>query len=375
MPPSLSRKALFGLEAPIRVLWNALAEDRACGSYMLKGPMGVGKTALALAFGKAAACLAPNTQPYDACDDCASCRRATAGTQPEIVLVRPSGAQTQIWQFWDREGKPPGLLERTLAFAPTIGARRVYIIERADTLNEAAANSLLKVLEEPPPYAVFLLLTPNVDRVLPTVRSRCQTITLRPADQDALAVWIAERYGLPDGRAMQIAALAEGRTGAAVELASDENAIGEIRQCADVAIQLARSSPLEALRAAEAIRKVAAGLEILGVSAAGNMEQADSASGAGKQRIDRGRIGVVLDILASAFRDILVLSLDAGAHRIIHEDHRAALADCAHGSSSRRWIAAIDAIVRARRRLERNVSPQLVTDWLAMATADQRSSS
>src|SRR5438105_8123451 len=182
---------LFGHEPAIRALQKALATNELAGAYLFTGPQGVGKTTLALAFAEAAACLNPRNEPFDACGECDSCRRAKQGTQPEISLIPPAGDQTQIWQFWDRDGRPPGILQHSLNFAPSIGRKRVYIIERAETLNIAAANSLLKVLEEPPPYAVFVLLAPHAARLLPTVLSRCQLIRLTPAPVSGLAEYLA----------------------------------------------------------------------------------------------------------------------------------------------------------------------------------------
>src|SRR2546421_7938683 len=183
----MSFTSIFGHDAAIRSLQKTLAGDQLPGTYLFVGPQGVGKTALALALAKTVACLAPRTAPFDACGACDSCRRADAGTQPEIALIAPAGDQTQIWQFWDRDGKPAGILQHTLPFAPSIGRRRIYIVERADTLNEPTANSLLKALEEPPPYALFILLAPHPGRLLPTTLSRAQMVRLAPSPVAAVA--------------------------------------------------------------------------------------------------------------------------------------------------------------------------------------------
>src|SRR5258708_38767343 len=135
---------VFGHVSAVRSLQRALVADQLAGTYLFAGPQGVGKTTLSLAFGAAAACLRPRPDPFDACGECDSCRRAAVGAQPEIVLIAPAGDQTQIWQFWDRDGKPPGALQHSLHYGPVIGRDRVYIIARADSLNEPAANSLLK---------------------------------------------------------------------------------------------------------------------------------------------------------------------------------------------------------------------------------------
>src|SRR5579871_1332994 len=186
--------SLFNQEAAIGALRRALESECLPGAYLFIGPAGVGKGTLARTLAQAAACMNPVRDPFDSCGVCESCRRAEAGTQPEILTFAPAGEQTQIWQFWVREGRPgSGALSHTLAYAPTLGKRRVYLIERADTLTESAANSLLKVLEEPPPYALFILCAPHAARVLPTIVSRSQMVRLVALPAAELTAYLRDR--------------------------------------------------------------------------------------------------------------------------------------------------------------------------------------
>ena len=193
--PSFS--SLFGQASAIASLRRSVAGDSLPGSYLFVGAPGIGKGALSRAMAKAAACLNPTSDPADSCGICDSCRRLETGTQPEIQTILPAGEQTQIWQFWERDSRPDsGLLTRTLNYAPIVGRRRVYIIERAETLTESAANSLLKVLEEPPPYVLFILSAPHPARVLPTIVSRSQMIRLIPAVKQDLARYLTATFNL-----------------------------------------------------------------------------------------------------------------------------------------------------------------------------------
>lgn len=350
---------LVGLDAPTRVLWRALEHDRVAGAYLLKGPTGAGKTTLALAFARAATCAAPASSPFGACGQCESCRRAAAGSHPEIVLIRPAGDQTQIWQLWDRSGKPPGALEHSLPFAPGIGRRKVFIIERTDTLSPGAANSLLKVLEEPPAYAVFLLLTPTTERLLPTIVSRCQAVAVRPTDTRVIENWLIDRHGIPAEAAALVASVADGLPGAALSLARSSSAAESVEACTDVALQLATARPLTALRIAEELRAASRNL-------APRSENEDPDAG-GKLRVDRGALGSALDLTAVVFRDLLLLGLDPESRQIVNSHRRHVLAGAAREYPIQRWIAALDAVATARRRIEQNVPPNLVTDWLAMS--------
>lgn len=360
---------LFHLEAPIRVLWGALERAQAASAYLLRGPTGVGKTTLAVSYAQAAACLEPRHQPYRACGYCESCRRVAAGLQPEVVLIQPAGEQTQIWQLWDRERRPPGLLEHTLPYTPVIGRKRVYIFERADTLNAAAANSMLKVLEEAPPYAVFLLLTPVVERILPTVLSRCQAIAVRPAPRSELEQWLVERYDVPAERAAVLAALADGLPGAAVRLAETPGAMDEVEECVQAAIRLATVQPLGALRVAEELRSLGGGLKTLRGGAEQTQDADQGEPAAGRGRGDRGGTSAVLTVVISVFRDLLSLSLDAQSGDVVHRDRLAEMLATARTRPSGHWMTSLEILMEAVRRLEQNVPAGLVTDWLATAIA------
>src|SRR2546423_578746 len=98
--PSLSD--LFGQDTAVGAIRRALESDCLAGAYLLVGPDGTGKSAVARAFAQAAACLSPARAPFDSCGVCDSCRRAVADAHPDLITIRPAGEQVQIWQLWDR---------------------------------------------------------------------------------------------------------------------------------------------------------------------------------------------------------------------------------------------------------------------------------
>ena len=127
---------LHGMTAAARPIQKAFEHDRMPGAYLFSGPQYCGKTTLAVALASLVSCKEPDFLNLDSCAFCDSCRRIAAGVHPEIHLIKPFGEQTQIWQFWDRENRPQGILTHTLPYAPSLGKKRVYILERADALNE-----------------------------------------------------------------------------------------------------------------------------------------------------------------------------------------------------------------------------------------------
>lgn len=361
---------LAGLDLPVRALRRALAADQLAGSYLFVGPDGVGKTALALAFAAAAACSEPQRDPFDACGRCRSCRLLAAGSHPEITLISPAGDQTQIWQFWDRDGRPSGAVQGTISYSPSVGRRRAYIVERADTLTEPAANSLLKVLEEPPPYAVFVLLSPHPSRMLATVLSRAQTIRLQPMPVSALAERLVEA-GVPADRARALAAYAEGCAGKGMRLAANRAAMDDVDRVLDLVASIPGSTPLRALQVSEQMRKVASGLKAAVDPAASDAPGTDDtgegdAPAAGKDRAGRQQIGTVVDLAASFYRDILSASLLGPGAPIVHLDRRDAIEAIAARVSPRACMDSLAALLSARRRIDQNVTLPLLTDWLAV---------
>lgn len=363
--------SLFGQEAAIRALRKALESGCLPGTYLFVGAAGVGKGALAQAFAAAAACLTPQTSPFDACGVCASCRALLAGRQADIVTIAPAGEQTQIGQFWDREGKSaPGVLSRTLAYAPTQGHKRVYIIERADTLTESAANSLLKVLEETPPYALFLLLAPHASRVLPTIVSRSQTIRLNPAPVEALTDYLRTHLDVESDRAAMLAAYAEGRIGQAVQMAQNPNVGDEINKVLDYAESLPDAPRVRALKLAEQLRKLSGQMKALvgeeAVAETSGGDEAESGTTT-KEKTGRRQLAVLFDLLVAFYRDLLVLRVgETGAGRIVNRDRAARLTRLAQSGSPERWMRCLDALLMARRRLDANANIALLTESLLM---------
>ncbi len=362
-------ESIFGQDTVVRTLRAALAADSLAGAYLIVGADGTGKLAVAQTLAQTAACLDPRAAPFDSCGRCESCLRAETGTNPDIVTIRPAGEQLQIWQLWDRQGRQaPGILSRTLSFAPVIGRRRVYILEKADRLTEPAANSLLKSLEEPPPYALFLLLAPHPARVLPTIVSRCQIVRLGAVPKPVLSAYLRETVDADVHRAATIAAYSEGRIGQAITLAADPAVGTEIMRILDYAETLPRGPAHRALRSAEQLRKLAAQTKALAGEEPIEPEtpSADSDPGGAREKTGRKQFAAVLDLLVTFYRDLLALRVGAQEDAVVHRDRLDALERLYTAGSPERWTACLDSLLLARRRLDANANTSLVTEVLLM---------
>src|SRR5215203_5203683 len=211
--PSIVTRVLAALEThphAAAVLGAALEPDRGpAHAYLLHGPAGTGKRDAARAF-------AAELLSREARDPDNARARVEHGSHPDLTWVAPSGAHEMLRR--DVDEAVVGAAARTPFEAPF----RVFVLERADTMNDEAANSLLKTLEEPPSYVVLLLLTDRPSQVLPTIASRCQAVRFDPPGPGQLAQRLqsqgaapapadaAARLSLGDGERASSLALGDG---------------------------------------------------------------------------------------------------------------------------------------------------------------------
>jgi DNA polymerase-3 subunit delta' len=242
----------------VRYAWHAAAwrqarsaVARGAHALLITGASGLGKGEFALAFAASYLCGRPDQQGR-ACRACESCRWLEAGTHPDFMLVeRPTDEEESPRAAAAARAKPIGVdqiraLGELLSLSAHHAAGKAIVIRPADALNPTASNALLKNLEEPPPGILFLLVTDRPALLLPTVRSRCQSIAVHLDDPRAAAAWLEER-GI-DEPALPLA-LAGGAPLAAAAIAVEPS--WERRRNFLAALASSASEPL---RTAEAMR-------------------------------------------------------------------------------------------------------------------------
>ena len=179
---------LVGQEFAAKVLRRALASGRASHAYLFFGARGTGKTSVARLVAKALNCENPSNG--DPCGQCGACREADAGSYPDCIEI--DGASNRKVEH-ARE-----LLEK-IRFAPGRGKKKVYIIDEVHMLTREAFNALLKIMEEPPEYAHFLLATTELQKVPETIQSRCQVFAFRMFTPELIASrlkYVCEQEGI-----------------------------------------------------------------------------------------------------------------------------------------------------------------------------------
>ena len=208
-----------------------LSDGQLSHAYILSGPADCGKHTLAAVLSSAMVCTGNGNRP---CGVCSACRKTAAGIHPDIVTVLP-----------EEEGKAITVdqIRRMRADAwvrPNEAERKVYIVEQADRMKPTAQNAMLKLLEEGPVYAAFLLLAENSGALLQTVRSRCEELALFPVSVPQAEQWLAEQFpDKPVALRRQAALDCQGLLGRAAELLSgDEGESAALNERAEQIIQL-----------------------------------------------------------------------------------------------------------------------------------------
>ncbi len=203
--------AVIGHESVKRLWWAHLDTGRTPHAYLLAGPEGIGKRRLALELAKSLNCIAESARP---CDQCAVCAQIARQAHPDLHVLSLGGASDQIKIEEMRQ-----LISR-VALRPFSARLQVAIIDGAERLTEEAANSFLKVLEEPPAHTRFVLLTAQLSHCVPTIVSRCQLLRCRPLPAEAVQRILIEQQGCATQTAEAIARLAGGSASTAIALAA-----------------------------------------------------------------------------------------------------------------------------------------------------------
>ncbi len=168
---------LVGHRQTLQPLLDARARGRLASTLLFVGPSGVGKKLAAQALAQALVCERTNDKNPEACGECGSCLRMAKGQSESLLQIEPDGAAIKVEQARD-------ILQ--FVSLQKLGRSRVIIVDQAHAMNPVAANALLKSLEEPPEGTYFILISPMAASVLPTIRSRSQTVRFRPLTADEL---------------------------------------------------------------------------------------------------------------------------------------------------------------------------------------------
>ncbi|MEZ4459819.1 MAG: DNA polymerase III subunit delta' [bacterium] len=318
------------------VLERAIAADRMHHAYLFVGPLGVGKFSTALALATALNCLERPSDAFAAgCGRCSACRKIESRQHPDVHTVEPDGQFIKIDQV--------RAVQKAASTRPYEGRFQVIIIDRAHQMGDEAANAILKTLEEPPVSMRFALITDQPNRLLDTIRSRCQVLRFGSLDPDEVTELLAEKARSltppPEAAFLPVAArFAEGSPGRAFALLES----GVLERRVDVVRQMLAinpAHPAQLLDVAEAMQK------------------------------DKQLLFEYLDILKVFLRDVMLVKTLGDAHRCVNQDLPEQIQALANALTMDDVLGRLDVLDRASRLLERPISPQLIAEDLLLKLA------
>lgn len=329
-PAEILHEGIVGQAFAQRMLANMIRREMIPHAALLWGPAGVGKLSLAKSFAAALDCTGRGDS-VSACGSCSSCRLLASGNHPDVRVVEPDGRHIRIDQIRDTI--------EAVSYRSYSSKWKVWIFRHADLMTEQAANSLLKILEDPPSNTVFILTAQNLYSILPTVVSRCRLVRLSLVPQETIEHLLLTRHGVSKEQARIQSYLCGGSVGAALEACSDQS-LDEGRLAAIQSIRdLAGKPTWEVLAAAAHVNETTKGLAL-----------------------DR-----FLHILSYWYRDLLICRTVQDMDRVANID----MLDEARADSQRYSVAGLIRRLRyifeAQRQLAANASAGLVLDRLYLA--------
>jgi len=368
---------LVGQDQVVGQLKTAVGSGGMTHAWLFTGPPGSGRSVAARAFAAALLCR------DQGCGECPSCRQVSAGTHPDLLLVRPDGLSYGVKQT--RE------LVLKAAASPVYGGWRIVLFEDADRATEQAANALLKAIEEPPPRTIWLLCAPSAADLPTTIRSRCRLITLRTPPTAAVAA-ILRAEGVSEELALEAARASFGHIGRARRLATDQETSAHRREVLAIprrltglgeafaaAAALVKAAEAEAAATTEELdvperealkRAFGEGSTGKGVAsavrgAAGALKELEDRQKSRATRIKRDALDLALLDLAGFYRDVLALQVGADIE-LANASRESDLRAVADASSAATTVRRVEAIMTCRERLAASVAPLLAVEELTL---------
>ncbi|MCK5533643.1 DNA polymerase III subunit delta' [bacterium] len=220
---------ILGQEIPLKIIQNAVKAEKYAHAYLFVGPEGVGKKSTAFAFARLLNCkhrvaidnkgekhasgadlALQDINTYDACGECISCKKIEKQIHPDVSFIYPEKKDIRINQM--------RTLKYQAQFKPMEGSCKVYIIDKARMMNKESANSVLKLLEEPPDRVLIILIAQNKYGILPTIISRCQVIKFNLLSDNLIVRSLREKYKIEEEKALFFSQLSNGSIGKAFSL-------------------------------------------------------------------------------------------------------------------------------------------------------------
>lgn len=318
---------IIGQEQLKEHLQNAVRSRKVSHAYILNGEKSSGKEFIARIFAMSLQCEKKEVEP---CQVCHSCLQALSGNHPDIIYVTHEKPNTISVDDIRTQ------INSDIAIKPYSSEYKIYIINEAEKMNAQAQNALLKTLEEPPSYGVILLLTSNLDALLPTILSRCVVLNMKPVADEQVKKYLMEQLKVPDYKAEVCTAFARGNIGKAKALAASED-FEKVKT--EVLSLLKYIQEMELHEMIAAVKKIT------------------------EYKLD---INDYLDIMMIWYRDVLLFKATKDMSHVIFREEVSSLQKVADRTSYEGIERVIHALEQAKNRLNANVNLELTMELLLL---------
>lgn len=319
---------IVGQEQLREHLENAVRMNKVSHAYIINGERNAGKEFIARTFAMALQC--EDRQGVEPCQECHSCKQAQSGNHPDIIFVTHEKPGTIGVDDIRKQ------INGDVAIKPYSGPKKIYIVREGEKMTVQAQNALLKTLEEPPEYAVILILTDNVNALLPTILSRCVVLNMKPVKDARIKEYLMENMEIPDYKANICVAFARGNVGKARLLANSE----EFDKVKEEALTLLKYiGEMELHEIVAAIRKI------------------------NEYKFD---VNDYMDILSIWYRDVLLFKATHDVNNLIFREEIQSIRKVADKSTYEGIERIIDALQKSKQRLKANVNFDLTMELLLL---------
>lgn len=323
---------IIGHDEIIRHLKNAIESGKISHSYLITGEAGSGKKLIARSFAAALQCEKGGTEP---CMECDSCKKAVGNNHPDIIYIDHEKPGTIAVDDIRKQ------LVYDVSIRPYCSKYKIYIIPDADLMNAQAQNALLKTIEEPPEYAVIMLLVNNAQILLPTILSRCVRLDLKIVDDSIVKQYLMEHLHIPDYQADIDTSFAHGSIGKAKEVATSQ----EFSEITEKALHLLKySSDMEVFELTDEIKNLAA---------------------------DKTKIEDYLDIFQFWFRDVLMFKAVREIDNLVFKQEINDIREQASRRSYENLEKILEEIDKTKVRLHANVNVELALELLFLTIRER----
>lgn len=319
---------IIGQEPIKKHLQTALAQNNVSHAYLFCGDSGSGRHTLAKAFARALLCEQP-TPDHDACGHCKSCLQAASANHPDIRVITHEKFNIRVDEIREQ-------LNNDIQIKPYSSKYKVYIIPDAHRMNEQAQNALLKTLEEPPAYAVIILLSDNESALLPTIVSRCITLQMKPVSEKDIADYLVQKLQMEQDVAEIAAGFCQGNIGQAIRFAQSED------------FQIMKNQVMQLLKQIDDL-PLSSIMEIV--------------HGFSKEK---GNFYDYLDLMLLWYRDILMYKATKDTNLLLYRDEYSTITKQASKRSYEELERIIEAINKVKLRLDANVNFELAVELMLL---------